>query len=87
VPAGFDRSRYLSYIGGAILRISQEVEHGTVMPYVVVVARERKRRNVTAQPIDRAGAFAKTRLSHIERRGRHVENRYTAIATVEQVID
>ncbi len=52
VTAGPHRSRHLAQVRVAMLRLSQEVEHGAVVPEVVVVGVELVGRHVAAQPTD-----------------------------------
>lgn len=69
VAAGLDRLRGLAHVCGAITCVGEEVEHRSVVPYVVLLSGKCKRPHVAARPADVVGFVTKALSSHGQRGG------------------
>jgi hypothetical protein len=63
------------------------MKHGSVVPHIIFVANERKRRHISTQPAYVSRVISKTRSCHGQRRRGNIKNRWPLIAARQQVID
>ena len=87
VAAGFDRLRDLAHVCGAVSCVHEEVEHRSVVPYVVLLSGKCKRPHVAAKPVDVVGFITKAFSGHGQRGGGNIQNRHFVIPTGQQVVD
>lgn len=83
VTSGSNRTRYLAYVRRTLLGFDQKVEHGPVMPYVVLIGLEGKCSDVTAKPVDRVRSVTKPLLGDIQCGQRNIQNGKITIAAGE----
>ena len=87
VASWFDGVCYLAHVRRTFLGFGQEVEYRTVMPHVVLMPREGKRRNVAAKPTDSSCAVTKSRLGHFQCGQRNIQNGKLVIPPGPQIVD
>lgn len=75
VATGPNGIRDLAHVPRTLIGIGQEMKNSSVVPSVIFVPCERKRRHIAAQPVHICRFASKTLFCHCQRSRRNIKNR------------